>query len=146
MTLSPPSSASHTASRDISGTPAAAVPDALAAFVSFFDEQSGSWNSQRTYHYLDASSGARDREESATTFDVARLGEAEVAAVLKCNSKEAVVDEELGSRTAGFRSVLCAFLLSLLYAFASVLLLFLGAVASCLASFRGHRTVSFQID
>lgn len=49
----------------------------------------GVWNSERTYHYLDVlGTGSGKREASQTTFEVARLNEAEVNSVLAANQAE----------------------------------------------------------
>lgn len=72
--------------------------DALSSFATFFTAMSGSWNSERTYHYIQGKS--QTREESQTTFDVTRLNPSQVAAVLESNR---LLDAPRGDRTQGFR-------------------------------------------
>jgi len=67
--------------------------DALRAFESFFTAMTGTWNSERTYHYLCVPPGAPTREESQTTFDVRRLFSQEVEAVLASNEGEMAMVE-----------------------------------------------------
>lgn len=52
------------------------------AFSHFFECMTGTWNSERTYHY--ASPDPR-RENSQTTFDVVRLTDSQISDVLATN-------------------------------------------------------------
>lgn len=86
-------------SLDVAGKPSP-VQDAMAAFRTFFASQSGSWNSERTYHYTDDQPG---REESATTFDVLSLSDDEVRAVLTANRATEAFDDKTVTSAEGFR-------------------------------------------
>ncbi|MGB7084203.1 MAG: phycobiliprotein lyase, partial [Phormidesmis sp.] len=58
---------------------------ALSIFYRFFDTCVGSWDSERTYHYLSRSSV----ERSHTTFGVSPLSNEQKAKVLADNSYSA---------------------------------------------------------
>lgn len=73
--------------------------DAYKSFVQFFVEQSGSWNSQRTYHYL-LDGG---REDSVTTFDVSRLTSEQVSEVLAVNGDAALYNDVTRNKAQGFQ-------------------------------------------
>jgi hypothetical protein len=85
-------------SLEISG-PASNTISAKQAFEVFFEQQSGSWNSGRTYHYVAEGS----REDSNTTFDVSRLTPAEVDDVLKANGDADVYSKSVRDQAEGFR-------------------------------------------
>jgi CpeS-like protein len=88
-------------SLDIAGREST-VTDTYAAFAAFFGAQSGSWNSTRTYHYTDPTR-QMGHEDSATTFEVSRLGSSEVAAVLAVNGDAGVFDVDTRAKAQGFR-------------------------------------------
>lgn len=74
------------------------APASLGVFRDFFSAMNGSWNSERTYHYV------RDggRESSQTTFDVARLSRRAVEAVLESNDESAVFSPQEQAYSEGF--------------------------------------------
>jgi CpeS-like protein len=72
---------------------------AQQAFEAFFEQQSGSWNSGRTYHYV----GEGNREDSNTTFDVSRLTPGEVDEILKANGDADVFSKSVRDQAQGFR-------------------------------------------
>lgn len=100
MTVNTPtSSPTKSPALDNAGQPSS-VTSAMDEFVNFFSAQSGSWDSERTYHYTDARPG---REDSATTFDVQRLSDAQVRDVLVSNGDSAMFDEGAAKAAQGFR-------------------------------------------
>ncbi|PXF48739.1 Chromophore lyase CpcS/CpeS 1 [Gracilariopsis chorda] len=54
----------------------------LRAFSSYFECMTGTWNSERTYHYAPPDA---KREDSQTTFDVVRLTPTQISEVLATN-------------------------------------------------------------
>lgn len=66
------------------------APNALLLFANFFAAMNGSWNSERTYHYVQQ----RRRESSQTTFDVTRLAGAQIDEVLSSNGEVALLDPQ----------------------------------------------------
>jgi CpeS-like protein len=100
MTVSPSTSSPATSpALDTAGQPST-VKSAMDEFVYFFSAQSGSWDSERTYHYTDAKPG---REDSSTSFDVDRLTDTDVRAVLESNGDQAMFDEGAANAAQGFR-------------------------------------------
>lgn len=65
-------------------TVSAPSPAALSTFKDFFSLMPGSWNSERTYHYITPGQ-QQTREESQTTFDVERITPEQIEAVLASN-------------------------------------------------------------
>lgn len=61
--------------------PAYSTPASLAVFRDYFSAMSGTWNSDRTYHYVPE----RRRESSQTTFTVSRLSHPALETVLDSN-------------------------------------------------------------
>lgn len=90
---------------DKAGLPTTAPSIGTAAaqsFASFFSAMPGSWNSQRTYHYVMDD----NCEPSQTTFDVKRLSMPSIEAVLRSNAdNESLTDlpEWCTNNTHGFR-------------------------------------------
>lgn len=83
---------------DISGKEIMEI-DAYSSFVQFFRDQSGSWNSERTYHYTTDGK----REDSATTFDVSRLTSEQVQEVLSANGDATLYDDATRQKAQGFQ-------------------------------------------
>lgn len=99
MTVNAPSSPTWSPALDAGGN-ISSVSSTMEEFVKFFAAQSGSWDSQRTYHYTGPQPG---REESSTTFDVERLTPAQVRDVLESNGDVAMLDESGVEKAEGFR-------------------------------------------
>lgn len=99
MATGAPSSPKWCPALDASGN-ISTVSSTMDEFVNFFAAQTGSWDSQRTYHYTGSQPG---REESSTTFDVERLTQAQVRNVLESNGDLAVFDEAGMEQAQGFR-------------------------------------------
>jgi CpeS-like protein len=78
---------------------AQAAAAAQESFRQFFEQQSGSWNSARTYHYVREGS----REDSNTTFDVSRLSPSEVDKVLSANGDAELYTQSIRNLAEGFR-------------------------------------------
>lgn len=74
------------------------APASLGVFRDFFSAMNGSWNSERTYHYV----RDRSRESSQTTFDVTRLDRPSVEAVLESNNESAVFSPQEQAYSEGF--------------------------------------------
>eukprot|EP00737_Agarophyton_chilense_P003965 gb/GEZJ01004795.1/.p1 GENE.gb/GEZJ01004795.1/~~gb/GEZJ01004795.1/.p1 ORF type:complete len:300 (-),score=26.39 gb/GEZJ01004795.1/:673-1572(-) len=74
--------------------------ESLTAFAEYFGCMSGSWNSERTYHYQLPKVA---REDSQTTFDVERLQPFQVTKVLQSNGHAtASLSNEQRQNTQGF--------------------------------------------
>eukprot|EP00188_Purpureofilum_apyrenoidigerum_P004968 Plantae.Rhodophyta-Purpureofilum_apyrenoidigerum.ctg6034.p1 GENE.Plantae.Rhodophyta-Purpureofilum_apyrenoidigerum.ctg6034~~Plantae.Rhodophyta-Purpureofilum_apyrenoidigerum.ctg6034.p1 ORF type:complete len:261 (+),score=51.13 Plantae.Rhodophyta-Purpureofilum_apyrenoidigerum.ctg6034:54-785(+) len=71
---------------------------ALHKFHEFFSCMSGTWNSERTYHYF---GDKIEVERSQTSFDVKRLDVAEKVKVMEENEKQA--DDDLLRSCEGFQ-------------------------------------------
>ncbi len=74
-------------------------PLPLVLFREYFSAMNGSWNSDRTYHYVPE----RRREKSQTTFNVSRLTRAQIDDVMKSNGEAGVLEPQDYVFTEGFR-------------------------------------------
>lgn len=97
MTTASPPQVLDTAGRPVAGLES--VNATLDVFKDFFMVMEGSWNSERTYHYVDNGM----REDSQTTFDVLRLDDSQVSDVLLSNGDQGVMSPEEKANSQGFK-------------------------------------------
>ena len=74
-------------------------PIPLMLFREYFSAMKGSWNSDRTYHYVPE----RRREKSQTTFNVSRLTREQIDDVMKSNGETVTLEPQDYVFTEGFR-------------------------------------------
>ncbi|KAJ8907339.1 hypothetical protein NDN08_007453 [Rhodosorus marinus] len=73
----------------------------LRGFHEFFTQASGSWNTERNYHYMEGEDEEASTENSRMTFDVERLGNDDKREVIEIYDK--FLDEEGVASCEGFR-------------------------------------------